>query len=71
MTLFDCSVGSSGTVTQIGGGDKTHRRLVDLGLLNARYQVRARNKHSVLVDFGPTSCVIQSNVAANITILER
>lgn len=71
MTLFDCSVNSSGVVTQINGGEKTHRRLVDLGLLNACYRVRARNKHSVLVDFGSTSCVIQSNVAANITILER
>ncbi|MDE6029402.1 MAG: ferrous iron transport protein A [Clostridiales bacterium] len=71
MTLFDCSVNGSGTVTQIGGGDATHRRLVDLGLLGARFHVRARNKHSVLVDFGPMSCVIQSSVAANITILER
>ena len=71
MTLFDCTVGSSGYVTQIGGGAETHRRLVDLGLIGAFYRVRARNRHSVLVDFGPTSCVIQSSVAANIEIRER
>ena len=71
MTLFDCSVGSHGSVTQIVGGDKTHRRLVDLGLLGAFYRVRARNAHSVLVDFGSVSCVIQSNIAANIKVLER
>ncbi|MDE6200790.1 MAG: ferrous iron transport protein A [Clostridiales bacterium] len=71
MTLFDCSTGSIGKVTEINGGDQTRRRLVDLGLLNARYHVRARNKHSVLVDFGSASCVIRSDVAANIKILER
>ena len=71
MTLFDCRVGSSGYVTKIGGGADTHRRLVDLGLIDACYRVRARNRHSVLVDFGPTSCVIQSSVAANIQIRER
>ena len=71
MTLFDCSVASSGKITRIDGSAETHRRLVDLGLLGASYRVRARNRHSVLVDFGATSCVIQSDVAANIKVLER
>ncbi|MCH5155241.1 MAG: ferrous iron transport protein A [Clostridiales bacterium] len=71
MTLFDCSVGSSGTVVQIGGSAYTHRRLVDLGLTGASYRVRARNANSVLVDFGSVSCVIRSDIAANIKILER
>ena len=71
MTLFDCGVGFTGTVTRIGGGEDTHRRLVDLGLIGAFLHVRAKNKHSVLVDFGSSSCVIQSTVAANIEIRER
>ena len=71
MKLFDCRVGSSGYVAHIGGGYETHRRLVDLGLLGASYCVRARNRHSALVDFGAVSCVIQSSVAANIEIRER
>lgn len=71
MTLFDCSVNSSGIVSDIGGTAETHRRLVDLGLMGAVYRVRARNSHSVLVDFGAVSAVIQSNVAANIKVLER
>ena len=70
MTLFDCPVGSHGRVTEIGGGG-THRRLVELGLSDASYRVRARNKSSVLVDFGSISCVIQCDVAANIQVLER
>ena len=69
MTLFDCSVNSSGIVTSIGGTAETHRRLVDLGIDGACYRVRARNSHSVLVDFGTVSCVIQSSVAENIKSL--
>ncbi|MDE7164605.1 MAG: ferrous iron transport protein A [Clostridiales bacterium] len=71
MTLFDCSAGSCGIVSEIGGSRSVHRRLAELGLIGASYRVRARNAHSVLVDFGNVSCVIQSSVAANIKILER
>lgn len=71
MTLNDCSVNSTGTVSAIGGTAGTRRRLVDLGLIGARYCVRAKNAHSVLVDIGAVSWVLQSSVAANITILER
>lgn len=71
MTLFDCSVNSSGRVSEIGGGENTHRRLVDLGLNGASYRVRAKTARAVLVDFGPISAVIQADVAANIKVLER
>ena len=71
MTLFDCSVNSSGRVSEIAGGAETHRRLVDLGLNGASFYVRAKTARAVLVDFGAVSAVIQADVAANIQVLER
>ena len=71
MTLFDCAVGASGTVSRIDCEPATHRRLIDLGLLDCRYRVRARTKRAVLVDFGAASCVIRADVAANMQVRER
>lgn len=71
MTLFDCTVGSLGEIAEIGGGENTHRRLIDLGLMQSGFRVRAKTKQSVLVDFGGVSCVIRANVAANIQVHER
>lgn len=50
MTLFD-SPNDDGMITAINGDAETHRRLVDLGLLNARYRIKARRKSAVCVYF--------------------
>lgn len=70
MSLSDCSVQSSGTVIEIGGGARTHRRLVDLGLLGCSYRVRAKTKQSMLVDFNGVSAVIALDVAEKITVTD-
>ena len=43
MTLFD-SPNDDGMITAINGDAETHRRLVDLGLVNARSRIIARRK---------------------------
>ena len=71
MTLFDCSVHSFGTVTNVGGDDATRRRLVDMGALGATYLVRAKTKRAILVDVDGISLVVEQPTAAKITVLEK
>lgn len=66
MTLFDSP--SRGTVTAVGGDDQTHRRLVDLGLLGAKYTIKARRKSAVLVDYGDFSAVSSADVSSMIVV---
>ncbi len=66
MTLFDGP--SRGVVTAVGGDEQTHRRLVDLGLLGARYTVEAKRKRAVLVDYGEFSAVSGADVASMIFV---
>lgn len=71
MTLFDCLVHSYGTVTQIGGDEKTRRRLVDMGVVGATYLVRAKTGRAILVDVDGISLVVEQPTAAKITVLEK
>lgn len=71
MTLFD-STENDGMITAISGDAETHRRLVDLGLLNARYRIKARRKSALYVYFengGHGFCaVVEAKVARRLEI---
>ena len=72
MTLLDCKAQDSGTIRAIGGDADTHRRLVDMGLLDVGYGVRCKRKRSMLVEFcGDFSAVVASSVAAQIEVNKR
>lgn len=71
MTLFDCSVHSFGTVTNVGGDETTRRRLVDMGVVGAAYLVRAKTGRAILVDVDGISLVVEQSTAAKITVLEK
>lgn len=66
MTLFDGP--SRGVVTAVGGDDSVHRRLVDLGLLDARYTKTASRKNAVLVDYGEFSAVSDAEISGVIFV---
>ena len=71
MTLFDCDKGHGGYIMSVGGSEKTHRRLVDMGLLGARFYVRARVGRSMLVDFDDSfSAVIEYALAQQTEVKE-
>lgn len=55
--VFD-GLNNSGVIEAIGGDADTHRRLVDMGLLGAKYSVKARRKNAALIDFGEFSAVV-------------
>ena len=71
MTLFGSS-SDDGIITDIGGDAETHRRLVDLGLLNARYLIKARRKGALYVYFengGHGFCaVVEAKVAKRLEV---
>lgn len=69
MTLFDCS-SDNGSVKAVGGDAETHRWLVDIGLLGAKFIVKSRKKNAVLVDFGDFSAVVCGNAAKCIEVVE-
>lgn len=72
MTLLDCKAQDRGVVRAIGGDADTHRRLVDMGLLDVGYDVRFKRKRSMLVEFrGEFSAVLTSAVAAQIEVSKR
>lgn len=72
MTLLDCKAQDGGTVRAIGGDRETHRRLVDMGLLDVAYDVKFKRKRSMLVDFrGEFSAVVTSAAAAQIEVNKR
>lgn len=70
MTLFDFD-GKKGKVTAVGGDGDTHRRLVDMGLIDAEFCVRARKKAGALVDYGDFCAVTGETVARKIFVTER
>ncbi len=69
MTLFDFD-GRKGKVTAVGGGGDTHRRLVDMGLIDAEFGVRARKKAGILVDYGDFCAVTGEDTARLIYVVE-
>lgn len=72
MTLFDCEQGGGGYIVSVGGSEKTHRRLVDMGLLGARFYVRARVGRSMLVDFDDSfSAVIEYALAKQTEVIQN
>lgn len=71
MTLFDCERGSGGQILSVAADEKLHRRLVDMGLLGARFQVRAKRGRSMLVDFDDSfSAVIENALAQKLEVTE-
>ncbi|MCM1368187.1 MAG: hypothetical protein NC184_05225 [Roseburia sp.] len=70
MTLFDRNV-NSGFIRSIGGDEQTHRRLVDMGLLDARFTVRSRRENALLADFGDFSAVVCESAARCIETVAR
>lgn len=72
MTLSDCSQQSVGKVKAIGGDLGVHRRLVDMGMLDADYCVAFKRKRSALIDFcGSFSAVVRADTARIIEVVER
>lgn len=71
MTLNDCLEYSGGKIVGIGGDPDIRCRLADLGLVGSEYTVRAKRRHSVLVDFIGFSAVLESDIAADIEVIER
>lgn len=69
MTLSDAH-GTRGRIVNIGGDDQTHRRLVDMGLIGARYTVCARRGSALLVDFGDFSAVVGKEASKIIGVSE-
>ncbi len=67
MTLFD-SPKPCGVIKAIGCDEATHRRLVDMGLLDAKYRVKARRRGAVLVDYGGFSAVTRKELAESIEV---
>ena len=70
MTLFDFE-GQRGKVTAVGGDGDTHRRLVDMGLIDAGFTVRARKKVGALVDYGDFCAVTGDDIAKQIFVIEK
>lgn len=70
MTLFDRNV-NSGYIGSIGGDGDMHRRLVDMGLLDARFTVKSRKKNALLADFGDFSAVVCEKVARCIETVDK
>lgn len=69
MTLFDCSANSGGRIISIGCESSTHRRLVDMGLLDSECVVRAKRKSAVLADFGGLfTAVVERGTAEQIEV---
>ncbi len=72
MTLFDCNKRGGGKITDIGGNINVRRRLYDLGLVDSDFTVKAKNRRSVLADFGHGFCaVLAKDAAENIKVIER
>lgn len=71
MTLFDCERGSVGQIVSVAADEKLHKRLVDMGLLGARFYVRAKRGRSMLVDFDDSfSAVIECALAQKMEVTE-
>lgn len=69
MTLSDCKAGSSGKIAAVRGDADTHRRLVDMGILDGEYLVRAVRGGARLVEFcGEFSIVAAQPIATQIEV---
>lgn len=69
MTLSDCKAGSAGKVAAVRGDVDTHRRLVDMGILDGEYLVRAVRGGAWLVEFlGEFSVVAAKPIATQIEV---
>lgn len=70
MTLFDGSC-SRGRIVSVGGDEKTHRWLVDNGLVGLSFSVKARSRSAVLVEFGHEfTAAVCASAAKQIHIVE-
>ena len=72
MTLFDCKPNTVGKIGAIGGDADTHRRLVDMGLMDMGCFVRVKSRRAVLADFDcGFTAVVQSDLATEIEVAVR
>ena len=73
MTLLD-STTDIGKIVRIDGDDAVRTRLVDMGLIGARYKIRIKKSGAILVDFfGESwrfSAVVDQRVAKRLFVVE-
>lgn len=66
-SLLDC-LGTSGVIRSIGCDCDTHRRLVDMGILGATYNIKSCRRGGTLVDYGDFSAVTRDELAKEIEV---
>ncbi len=68
MTLYDCTAPTA-VITAVGGDLKTHRRLVDMGLLGSAVEIAYRRGDSLLCRFGDFSATLGKDTAKMIYVV--